>query len=1164
MTSGLIGGRYELKELLGVGGMGEVYRALDRLAGEAVALKSVKLQGGSRSRSVAPALFSTRDGTRTIEPLPASPLPASYDPSRRLADLALASEFRVLSALRHPNIVGVLDYGFDHEKVPFFTMTLLPSAANIVKASRGRPLESQLDLLFQMLEALSYLHRHGIVHRDLKPSNVLVTGDRVTVLDFGLSGLRTEVRMGTFGYMAPETFQGGTPTALSDLYAVGVIAFEIITGTKAFGEHWLPGDRPDVSLLPRHGKLGEVVERLLARDPSQRPTDAHCVIAALAEAAGASIPPERVEHRESYLMSAPLTGRRRELAQFKEALKHAIRHSGSAWLLGGESGVGKSRVLAELRSDALVQGVIVLSGQAGNGIPYSLFRDPVLRLALLSDAPAGDASVLKAAFPDIERILGREIPDAPIDAVTFSDRLAHAVLGLVRRCPSPLVIELEDCHLIGESLHILNLLVRHASELPLLIVASFRDNERPQLPQELPGVNVMRLARFSEEGIRDMVSGMLGPELGRSDTLVRFLARETEGNAFFLVEAVRALAEECGRLDRISPESLPANLFARGMMDAVWRRLDSLPEWTAHPLRIAAVLGRNPDVPAIGAACPDCNLDRFLMECSDAGILEGHGYQWRFTHDKLREGLIARIASEGDRSVYAQAAAAIENLYGESADWVNLQARCWKQAGVTGKAVHYLLMASAQCLQSGAPTRAVDLGLDAVAQLGVEIPGDAASQAQAVGAELQRVTELLAGRGPADLKELPLLTDPRIGQIIEILVQLAPGAHINQRVELFALAVVKCMALTLEYGVGPGASWVFGAYALVIRNLTGDARLAYDFGRLAVETDIRLRGRGGASAMFLHYWFLHHWVHPIEANLEPTLESAAVGFEEQNILYACFSAAAYVIYLSAAGGELERVVEAADAQLARIAGRVQVAVFHIVQERQIAQALAGRTAGCLSFTGETYDEERDLAYIVATPNKSQTAYYYGSKLRLHYLYRDYAGALAWAEKGVVVQPAIESQVGEWQFVFYHALAAAARAGQLEGEARERLLGTARGLQEKVRQWAAGCEANCGHRRDLIAAEIQRVSGEGNAAAFEIALSTAEARGWLHDIALAHELTAAYYSAAGDAAAALRHARRAAETYARWGAHAKADDVLNWAGMPTGTASQEFTRGQSGG
>jgi predicted ATPase len=1151
----LIGGRYELLELLGSGGMGEVYRALDRLVGETVALKSVKSRRASPSvTQLQPSRGSSEAPTSavlTLEMTAAKPTDV-ISPLER-TNMALASEFRVLSALRHPNIVSVLDYGFDEKKVPYFTMKLLPSAVTIVDASRSRALSGKLDLLFQMLEALSYLHRHGVIHRDLKPSNVLVAGDRVTVLDFGLSGMPTEAWMGTPGYIAPETIGGGMASPLSDLYAVGVIAFETLSGQQPYPGGWRPGAHPDVAALSGHEKLRGVVEQLLAPAPSQRPENASHAIAALADAAGISTPSEPVEHRESYLKAAPFMGRGREVARLNKALQEALDGKGSGWLLGGESGVGKSRVLAELRSAALVQGAIVLDGRPGTGVPYSTFRDPVLRLALLSKLPDEDASVLKAAFPDLERVLARQVPDAPIDPETFRERLANAVLGLVQRCPSKMVIELEDCQLLAESLHLVKTLLDHAHRLPLLLLAAYRDNERPRFPQELPAANVLRLAPFDEQGIREIVSAMLGPELGRDDTLVQFLARETEGNAFFLVEAVRTLAEASGRLDRISPANLPAHLFTREMMEVVWRRLDSLPDWTEHPLRIAAALGRDVEVPAIRAACPNCNMDLFLLECSEARVLEGHGYRWRFRHDKLREGVIARLETERNLSIYAEAAAAIEKLYGESPAWVNIQARCWKKAGVTDKAVHYLLMSSSQCLQTGAPERAVDLALQAVAELGVEIPGDAAGQGQAVGVELQRISGLLAGRVPADLMHLPLLKDSRVGQIIDILAQLAPGAHINQRRELFALSVLKCMALTLEHGVGPGASFAFGTYALLIRNLTGDAHLAHSFGRLGIDTDVRLRGRAGASAQFIHYWFLNHWIHPIETNLEPTLNSAAVGFEDRDILYGCISAAAYVMYLQATGAELDRVVQTADVQLARIAGRVSMAVFQSVLERQMAQALTGRTTGRFTFTDAVYDEERDLKYIVRTSNYTQAAYYYRSKLQLHYLYRDYAGAMEWAEKGIAVLSSIEGQVGEWQFGFFHALAAAARAGQVEGEAREVLLRSARDLLEKFGKWTTRCEANFGHRTLLIDAEIQRVSGDrDSSAAFERAVAAAEAHRWVHDIALAHELAAACCREAGEAEAAREHATLAARSYERWGAHAKARDVRSYAGLEEDT------------
>ena len=204
----IINNRYVLQAPLGVGGMGAVFKTLDRLTGETIALKHVRAMQPPPDGST-----HTNDGSD--------------------ARIALSTEFRTLASLRHPNIITVIDYGFDTNQQPYFTMSLLEDAHSIVMASRNLPIEGKVQLLTQMLHALSYLHRRTVIHRDLKPANVLVLPDhRVKVLDFGiaLNESRTmanlnNVTVGTIAYMAPELLIDRPATVESDLYAVGIIAY---------------------------------------------------------------------------------------------------------------------------------------------------------------------------------------------------------------------------------------------------------------------------------------------------------------------------------------------------------------------------------------------------------------------------------------------------------------------------------------------------------------------------------------------------------------------------------------------------------------------------------------------------------------------------------------------------------------------------------------------------------------------------------------------------------------------------------------------------------------------------------------------------------------------------------------------------------------------------
>jgi hypothetical protein len=1125
----LISGRYEILERVGAGGMGEVYRARDWLTGTIIALKRIS---GAGSSSVSEAGSSgAEELCQAKEGSPRHQLSSATLHSRRVA---LAHEFRVLASLRHPNIISVLDYGFAADGNPFFTMTLLEGAQQLAAAAAGETFAHRVDLLFQILQALCYLHRHGILHRDLKPSNILVVDKRVTVLDFGISGLSSGKLAGTPVYMAPELWKGGRPTRATDLYAFGKVAFEVLTGKSA--------QQPKLALLKETAPVRDVVERLLQPDPAERYGDANEVLRDLAEAAG--LPPaETVRHRESYLQAAPLVGRRKELFHLMRALRAASRGAGGCVLLAGESGVGKTRLIEELRARALVRGALVLSARAEElpTVPYALFCTAALRLALLVQPGDAQAAVLKRVFPGVEKVLRREIPDLDGDPQSVSERLEQTIADLFRSYGKPILLAVEDCHNLAEELAILRRLTSAAAKLPLLILGSYRSDERPSLPAELPEAAVLHVGRLNGAEVKAMSVAMLGGSLGGNQTLVNLLERETEGNAFFLVEAVRALAEERGSLAAVSPEALPGKVFARGIQDTVKRRLERAPAWARTHLQLAAILGREIDPAVLAEAGVGRDIEPFLQICDRLAILEGHGGHWRFTHEKVRDGALQDVDPGTRAALHRRVASTIEYRSGGDPDWFPVLAFHWLEGGLVEKATPYTLRTAGQTLSLGLPEKAVDLLLEGLRTLGEPLPSDIGLLRESIGQEAAQLAEMLAGRSSEQLLELPAMTDRRIEQIVQMLKLIQPAAHISQRAELFALSALKCMARTLEFGVGPWAAEVFATYAVVLRGMTQNSAAAERFVQLAAHYDRKSLGRLSGPVAFLDAWFVHHWLHPVKENLALALEGAASAAADGDTLYHGFSASSYVMYLAASGAPLREVVEAADRQMAAISGRVRVAAFHCLLERQFALALAGGTQHRLSLSDAAWDEERDLASICSTTNFNQIPYYYLARLRLHYYYREYAKAVEYGERAAPLLPAFRGQILEWMLSFYHALSLLGLARTTAESERSRSLAEARPLADKLEAWAADNPEGFRHLSDLVRAEQARLEGnDGMAAAFYTqAKSRASARALTHELALARELAAEFYLERGDTARSHLEAQAALEAYKFWGAETKA-------------------------
>jgi serine/threonine protein kinase/tetratricopeptide (TPR) repeat protein len=626
------------------------------------------------------------------------------------ARLALSRDFMKLMALDHPHVVKVLDYAVDDELRPYVVLDAAGHAEPLEDVARRSSTSVRKHLLAQLLGALGYLHRRELVHGDLSPQHVRVAQGQVKLLVLGNAALprARAALLGKIppsgsepaleparesGLIAPELRRGGSPSVASDLWTFGTIARRVLDESAGLDP-----------------ALDEVLARLTHPEPANRYTSASEAAAALGRAVGTTPVLDTAETRESFLQSVRLVGREYELAQLTGALLAATHGHGSAWLVGGESGVGKSRLLDELRARAHVEGAMVVRGvaEAASG-PYGPWRELLRALVVGGELKDFDASVLLPIVPELPRLLARPVTPAPeLDGPSMHTRLRQVVLRLLQRQVRPVVLILEDLQWASSAtLELLRALEPHVASLPLLLLGTYRTEERAQLREQLASFRGVTLERLSPQAVGELAASMLG-QAQVPPALVALLVRESEGNAFFVVEVVRALAEDAGGVDRIAERALPERVLAGGMRRVLRRRLDRLAPEHVAPLRLAAALGRRIEGELLAHAQPGLDVERWIRSGIDAAVLERIGGDTHFAHDKLREEVLRELSADERRALHARAAQALEGLHGDAPELAVALAMHHAAAGDTAREAYYSARAGEIALAHGAHHEAAE------------------------------------------------------------------------------------------------------------------------------------------------------------------------------------------------------------------------------------------------------------------------------------------------------------------------------------------------------------------------------------------------------------------------------------------------------------------------
>jgi hypothetical protein len=544
MSTEILINRYKVLERLGEGAMGAVWLVEDSTSQQLLAMKvlSGQMEHGDKSF------------------------------------LQLKQEFRLMTQLHHPNCCAVYDYGQLPEGSPYLTMELVPGQGLDEMLPTG--VDEFRALFSQLLLALGYVHQLGYVHCDIKSQNVRVKPDgTVKLMDYGLmelAGRSGAPIKGTLAYLAPEVVKRGPIDRRADLYSLGALAYEMLTGSPPFTTgssmdilraHVTDAPRPLSHVLAGIDPLIErIVMKLLAKEPLERYQSAYEALADLGVEPPAGI--------GGNLLTSPMMGRNQPLGDLAERLVAIAKwQPGSTVLITGDGGIGKSRLTEEFRYLVQVEDLSYAVGTLTEqtATPYGPMVELLRKLlpSMREHVPlvlAAQAPVLVKLLPELGVAPAPDLDPPVREKLRLQATVSELLTALAQA--QPMVVALENWQWADPlSAELFEYMQRNTREASILYVVTAR-----VVPEAVNGwgENVFHIALDGLEarGIWRMVTSMLGTDAVGA----RFMSQVAEfsGGNPFLIERLlehlvreRVLISERGRWNtqiELTPDQLPRHL----------------------------------------------------------------------------------------------------------------------------------------------------------------------------------------------------------------------------------------------------------------------------------------------------------------------------------------------------------------------------------------------------------------------------------------------------------------------------------------------------------------------------------------------------------------------------------------------------------------------------